>query len=80
MKTLSYIHGKQREIVKGESYYLGELWDGNGDAAIILYEKGKGAVCSGSTEDGIPLFVDFTYAAVNMDCLLDTIVTVIDVF
>ena len=30
MNTLSYYRRKQREIVKGEDYYLGELWDGNG--------------------------------------------------
>ena len=44
MKTLSYIHGKQREIVKGESYCLGELWDGCGDVDNILDGKGEGVV------------------------------------
>jgi hypothetical protein len=78
MKTLSYIKGKQREIVKGEDYYLGELWDGNGEVDSILCEDGKGTAWVLNTVDDIPLFVDFTYSAVNMDSVLDTIVTVTD--
>lgn len=80
MKALSYIRGKQREIVKGDRYYLGELWVGNGDADSILYEKGKGAVWVDDNGDGLPLFVDFTYDALNTDELLDTVVTVTDMF
>lgn len=41
MKTLSYYRRQHREIVKGEDYYLGELWDGNGDLESVLDEKRK---------------------------------------
>ena len=77
MRTLIYIHGKHREIVKGESYRLGELWDGSGDADNILDGKGEGVVWVDSDELS---FVDFKYDALNTDQLLDTIVTVTDMF
>ena len=79
MRALSYIHGKKREIVKGESYCLGELWDGSGDADNILDGKGEGVVWVDS-EDDESSFVDFKYDALNTDQLLDTIVTVTDMF
>lgn len=79
MKTLSYIHGKRREIVKGESYYFGELWDGNGDADYIFDGKGEGVVWVDS-DDGESSFVDFKYDVLNTSELLDTTVTVTDIF
>lgn len=78
MKTLSYIHGNQREIVKGESYYFGELWDGSGDVDNILDGKGEGVLWVDSEDEAS--FVDFKYDALNTDQLLDTIVTVTDIF
>lgn len=79
MKTLSYIHGKQCEIVKYESYYLGELWDGMGDVDNILDEESEGVAWL-YNDDGSSGFVYFKYDALNTDQLLDTIVTVTDVF
>lgn len=78
MKTLSYIHGNQREIVKGESYYFGELLDGSGDVDNILDGKGEGVLWVDSEDEAS--FVDFKYDALNTDQLLDTIVTVTDIF
>lgn len=79
MKTLSYYRRQQREIVKGESYYLGELWDGNGDVDYILDGKGEGVIWVDSDDDSAS-FVDFKYNALNTDELLDTMVTVTDMF
>lgn len=80
MNTLSYYRRKQREIVKGEDYYLGELWDGNGDVDSIRCEDGKGAAWILNTVDDIPIFVSFVYNALNPVELLSTIVTVTDMF
>ena len=80
MKTLSYIHGKRREIIKGESYYLGELWDGNGEVDNILDGKGGGIVWVYSGEGDLSIFVDFKYSSLNTDELLDTIVIVTGIF
>lgn len=80
MKTLSYYRRQQREIVKGNDYYLGELWDGNGEVDNILCEDGKGAAWVLNTVDDIPLFVSFVYNALNPVELLSTIATVTDMF
>lgn len=80
MKTLSYYRRKQREIVKGEAYYLGELWDGNGDVDSILFEDRKGAAWVLNNVDDMPLFVSFVYNTLNPVELLSTIVIVTDMF
>lgn len=80
MKTLSYYRRAEREIVVGNDYYLGELWDGSGELEDVIDEKGKGSVCLDVDEDGLPLFVSFVYNALNPVELLSTIVTVTDVF
>ena len=43
MNTLSYILGNEREIKLGEEYYLGQLWDGDGDGEELL-ESGAIAI------------------------------------
>lgn len=80
MKTLSYYRRQEREIVVGNEYYLGELWDGSGYLENILDEKGKGSVCVDANEDDLPVLVSFVYNALNPVELLSTIVTVTDVF
>lgn len=80
MKTLSYYRRSEREIVVGNDYYLGELWDGSGDLENILDEKGKGSVCVDVNEDDLPVLVSFVYNALNPVELLSTIVTVTDIF
>lgn len=81
MKTLTYYRRAGREIVVGNDYYLGELWDGNGDLESIFDEKRKkGYVCVDVNEDDLPVLVSFMYNALNTVELLSTIVTVTDVF
>ena len=36
MKTLSYVLGREEEITIGETYYFGQIWDGNGDGEELL--------------------------------------------
>lgn len=36
MKTLSYTLGSIEEIVIGQEYYFGQLWDGEGDGEELL--------------------------------------------
>ena len=36
MKTLDYILGQIGEIGKGNIYYFGQIWDGNGEAEELL--------------------------------------------
>lgn len=79
MKTLSYYRRSAREIVVGNDYYLGELWDGSGYLENILDEKGKGSVCV-DVNDDLPVLVSFVYNALNPVELLSTIVTVTDIF
>ena len=47
-RTLSYVLGADEEIQIGHTYYLGQLWDGDGDRDELL-ESGTIAVYS---EDG----------------------------
>lgn len=80
MKTLSYYRRAEREIVIGNDYYLGELWDGSGELENILDEKGQGSVCVDVNEGDLPVLVSFVYNALNPVELLSTIVTVTNVF
>ena len=78
--------GKQTIVSweKGNSerkeYYLGQLWDGSGDAEDIIEEDGKGCVWVGDDEDGTPVLVGFTYEELDPEELMDTVVTVTDIF
>lgn len=80
METLSYLRGREREIEIGEEYYLGQLWDGSGDAEDIIEEDGKGSVWVENDEDGMPMIVEFTYEELDPEELMDTVVTVTDIF
>lgn len=80
METLSYLRGREREIEIGEEYYLGQLWDGGGDVEDIIEEDGQGCVWVGDDEDGTPVIVGFTYEELDPEELLDTVVTVTDIF
>lgn len=46
MKTLSYVMAEIEEITRGEVYYFGQLWDGNGDEGVgeELLEDGAIAI------------------------------------
>lgn len=80
METLSYLRGKEREIEIGEEYYLGQLWDGSGDVEDIIEEDGEGSVWVVNDEDGMPMIVGFTYEELDPEELMDTVVTVTDIF
>lgn len=80
METLSYLRGREREIEIGEEYYLGQLWDGSGDAEDIIEKYGKGSVWVENDEDGMPMIVEFTYEELDPEELMDTVVTVTDIF
>ena len=36
MRTLDYILGQIEEIQVGQEYYLGQIWDGEGDGEELL--------------------------------------------
>ena len=36
MKTLSYIYAAEEEIEIGNTYYFGQLWDGEGEGYELL--------------------------------------------
>lgn len=80
METLSYLRGREREIEIGEEYYLGQLWDGSGDVEDIIEEDGKGSVWVGNDEDGMPVIVGFTYEELDPEELMNTVVTVTDIY
>lgn len=80
METLSYLRGKEREIEIGEEYYLGQLWDGSGDVEDIIEEDGEGSVWVVNDEDGMPMIVGSTYEELDPEELMDTVVTVTDIF
>lgn len=80
METLSYLRGREREIEIGEEYYLGQLWDGSGDVEDIIEEDGEGSVWVVNDEDGMPMIVGFTYEELDPEELMDTVVTVTDIF
>lgn len=80
METLSYLGGKEGKIKVGEKYYLGELWDGSGDIEDIIEESGKGSVWVGDDENGMPVIVVFTYEELDEERLMNTVVTVTDIY
>ena len=67
MKTLSYIYAAEEEIEIGNTYYFGQLWDGNGDGELLL-ESGSIGI-----DDTI---VEFKVLEENKDDILKSIVEV----
>lgn len=66
MKTLSYVRGTQEEIRKGETYYFGQLWDGNGDGQELL---GSGCIAIWDPEEQEEEVIDFEIIEENNDIL-----------
>lgn len=50
LRTLSYVGAVVEEIRVGETYYFGQLWDGDGDGVELL-ESGAIAVYNEEAED-----------------------------
>lgn len=50
IKTLSYIYGFEDEITIGNTYYFGQLWDGDGDG-LELFRSGAVAIYDQDTEE-----------------------------
>lgn len=50
LRTLSYVGAVVEEIRVGETYYFGQLWDGDGDGEELL-ESGAIAVYNEEAED-----------------------------
>ena len=69
MKTLSYIYAAEEEIEIGNTYYFGQLWDGNGEGELLL-ESGSIGI-----DDTI---VEFKVLEENKDDILKSIVEVTD--
>ena len=67
MKTLSYIYAAEEEIEIGNTYYFGQLWDGNGEGELLL-ESGSIGI-----DDTI---VEFKVLEENKDDILKSIVEV----
>lgn len=77
MKTLSYVLGSEREIVKGGEYYFGQLWDGNGESerGKELLESGSICVTDEADPDESEIF-DFNIIEPNED-ILQTVVKIL---
>ena len=70
MKTLSYIYGQEEEIKIGNTYYFGQLWDGEGEGQELLESRGI------SIDD---VLVEFEVIEVHTD-ILKSIVRVIGIY
>ena len=66
LRTLSYVGAVVEEIRAGETYYFGQLWDGDGDGVELL-ESGAIAVYNEEAEDWE--VVDFEIVKENNDLL-----------
>lgn len=66
LRTLSYVGAVVEEIRVGETYYFGQLWDGDGDGVELL-ESGAIAVYNEEAEDWE--VVDFEIVKENNDLL-----------
>ena len=80
MNILSYYRGEAREIKKGEKYYLGQLWDGNGDLENLIWNSHNASSCVGDDKDGMPVIVEFCFDDVDCENPMNTIVTVTDIY
>ena len=72
MRTLSYLYGEEREIKSGETYYFGQLWDGEGDGQELL-ESGSIAVYNA---DGDFVVYDFDLVDGSEDDVMHMLVRV----
>ncbi len=72
LRTLSYVGAVVEEIRAGETYYFGQLWDGDGDGEELL-ESGAIAVYNEEAEDWE--VVDFEIVE-ESENLLETLVRV----
>lgn len=70
METLSYIKGTEEEIIIGNTYYFGQLWDGNGDGKELLESE----AISLDNENVIQF-----KAIETMEQIMDTLVIVTDI-
>ena len=70
MKTLSYIYAAEEEIEIGNTYYFGQLWDGEGEGQELLESRGI------SIDD---VLVEFEVIEVHTD-ILKSIVRVIGIY
>ena len=71
MKTLSYIYAAEEEIEIGNTYYFGQLWDGNGEGELLL-ESGSIGI-----DD---IIVEFKVLEKDNDDILKSIVEVTDLY
>lgn len=71
MKTLSYIKGIEEEINIGETYYFGQLWDGDGDGQELLE--------SGSISPDNENVAEFEIVESDED-ILETLIKVTDIY
>jgi len=72
MKTLSFYRGRKEEILAGETYFFGQLWDGNGDGEELLESGAIGVWNEAENDFGV---VDFEIVESNED-ILETLVRV----
>ncbi len=71
LRTESYVRGTEGEVKAGETYYFGQLWDGNGDAEELLESRAIGMI----DDEGEDVIVDFKVVEADEN-ILDTIVEV----
>lgn len=71
MKGLSYVLAAEEEIIVGNTYYFGQLWDGSGDGTELLE--------SGSISPDGESIIEFAVKESNVD-ICKTLVIVTDIF
>ena len=71
MMSSSYILATEEEIIVGNTYYFGQLWDGNGDGAELLE--------SGSISPDGESIVEFAVKESSAD-ICKTLVIITDIF
>lgn len=74
MKTIPYNFIPEYPIKKGNMYYFGQLWNGNGGD-----EVGKELLLSESVSQDNEHVVSFTYDKIEEN-ICDTVVTVTDIY
>lgn len=74
MKTLSYVLGEEKEIEKGETYYFGQIWDGNCDGETLLLD---GSIC---VDEEKALIVKFVVLEKDDDDICRSIIKVVDIY
>lgn len=77
MKTLSYVYGYEEEIEIGNTYYFGQLWDGEYDGEELLDSC---EICVEDESDDIPIIVGFKRIKENNEDILQTIIEVTNIY